>query len=98
MWTRMTTLLKDVVSNCDPLDLPEEKVGDIQIKHNRFVQAISNFIEVDLEPNYSNKFIENNVKIEENEIGQKCNCTKYDLPNDPNDNEIVEKMFIESSR
>ena len=85
----------------DELDLPENKIGHIQIKENKFVQNIADFIEIDKDPNYSDKFISDNVKIIGNEISQRCNCTSPDVPNDPNDrtdNEKVKKMFIDSSR
>jgi len=85
----------------DELDLPENKIGHIQIKENKFVQNIADFIEIDKDPNYSDKFISDNVKIVGNEISQRCNCTSPDVPNDPNDrtdNEKVKKMFIDSSR
>ena len=83
------------------MDLPENKIGEIRVKENKFVQAITDFIEVDKDPKYSNEFIRNKVKIKGNEISQKCNCTKLDVPNDPNDRTDIEelkKMFIDSSR
>ena len=94
----------------DELDLPESQIGEIQIKHNKFAQAASSFMEIDKEPNYSKDFIKNNVFIVGNEISQKCNCTKIELPKKDDDdddddsssteedNARVRYMFVNSSR
>ena len=63
-------------------------------------------MEIDKEPNYSKDFIKNNVFIVGNEISQKCNCTKIELPiheeedssTTEEDNAIARYMFIDSSR
>ena len=44
-------------------------------------------MEIDKEPNYSKDFIKNNVFIEGNEISQKCNCTKIELPKKDEDDD-----------
>jgi len=94
----------------DELDLPESQIGEIQIKLNKFAQAASSFMEIDKEPNYSKDFIKNNVFIVGNEVSQKCNCTKIELPkkddddddedssSTEDDNARVRDMFINSSR
>ena len=81
----------------DELDLPEKKIGDIQIKNNRFAQGSVIFAELDKDPSYSENFIKNNVKIEGNEISQRCDCDQNDLPNE-NDDEKVLNIFTDNSR
>ena len=46
-------------------------------------------MEIDKEPNYSKDFIKKNVFIEGNEISQKCNCTKIELPKKDDDGDGV---------
>ena len=84
------------------LDLPENKIGEIQIKQNKFAKAASNFIEIDKDPNYSKDFIKKKVVISGNEFSQKCNCTPNVLPKDDedsvDDNDLVRGMLMNSSR
>ena len=46
-------------------------------------------MEIDKEPSYSKDFIKNNVFIVGNEISQKCNCTKIELPKKDDDDDGV---------
>lgn len=87
-------------SDCDTdeLDLPESKVGHVQIKYNRFNRGVSNFFELDKDPNYSEDFYANKFKVEGNEMSKRCNCTNADLPSDPTVNEKMAKDFVDTSR
>ena len=86
---------KEKRSDCEDseLDLPENKIGEIQIKHNRFSNLVEKFFEVDKDPKYSDQFVTNKLKVESNEISKRCNCTKYEVPEEPTDNEAMRKAF-----
>lgn len=82
----------------DELDLAEKDVKGIEIKQNRFNKYITNFVEVDKDPDYSDEFAMKTVTIEGNELARKCNCKEFKLVDDPNDNDKLEKKFVDSSR
>ena len=81
----------------DELDLPETAVKGVILKHNRFNRAVSNFFEIDKDPNYSEDFIKK-VSMESNEMAQRCNCTKEDMPEEPKINDRLMKMLSDTSR
>ena len=56
-------------------------------------------MEIDKEPSYSKDFIKNNVFIVGNEISQKCNCTKIELPKkDDDDDGVVHQIHSPISK